>query len=69
MSDPESATAEPLRVAEVPLVLDHVRTDDLPETILAGLAAMVSVGAAVADVTVTVVAEATVPPAPLTVSV
>ena len=68
MSDPESTTDEPLMVAEVPLVLDHVRTEDFPETILAGLAARVAVGAPVAAVTVTVVVEVAVPPAPVTTS-
>jgi len=60
--EPETATAAPLRVAEVALLLDHVMTDVLPEIILVGLAAMISVGTGFVEVTVSrTFAEAVVP--------
>ena len=65
--DPESATAVPFSVAEVPLVLAQVSVELPPAVMLAGDAVSDAVGAGlVAAPTVTTVLAAVVPPAPVT---
>ena len=60
--------SDPLIATEVAFAAVTVRVDELPATIVAGFAEMVTVGAGFAD-TVTVVVAVAVPPGPVALAV